>query len=95
MAMVMGSSSGVCARNIVVLSLPIFAGLFWSLRRLSPTRLTEAGAVAGALAGAAGTLVYEFHCTEYAAPFVAIWYTLGIALTTAIGGFLGPCLLRW
>jgi len=95
MPMMMGGSARVCARNIVVLSLPVFAGLFWSLRRLAPTRLVLAGAVAGVLAGAAGTLVYEFHCTESTAAFVAIWYTLGIALMGALGAVLGRALLRW
>jgi hypothetical protein len=95
MPMMMGGSARVCARNIVVLSLPIFAGLFWSLRHLAPTRLVLAGAVAGVLAGAAGTFVYEFHCTESTAAFVAIWYTLGIALMGALGAALGRALLRW
>jgi hypothetical protein len=47
------------------------------------------------LAGAAGAWVYAFHCDESAAPFVAIWYTLGIALVGALGGMLGQWLLRW
>ena len=95
MHLMMGVSYQVCARNIVILSLPIFAGLFWGLRALAPTRLTLAGAAAGLLAGAAGTLIYAFHCTESAAPFVAIWYTLGIAATGLIGALLGRLLLRW
>ena len=95
MAMVMGHSSQVCARNIVVLSIPIFAGLFWSLKQLAPTRLTLAGAVAGTLAGAAGTFIYAFHCNESAAPFVAVWYTLGIAAVGVLGAVFGRVLLRW
>lgn len=95
MAMMMGGSYQVCARNIVLLSLPIFAGLFWSLRALGPTRLTLAGAAAGVLAGAAGTFIYALHCTESAAPFVAIWYTMGIAATGLLGAALGRPMLRW
>jgi hypothetical protein len=95
MAMLMGGSWRVCARNIVLLSLPIFAGLFWSLRALAPTRLTLAGGAAGVLAGAAGTFIYAFHCTESAAPFVAIWYTLGIAAVGLFGALLGRLALRW
>jgi len=95
MPMIMGHSSQVCARNIVVLSLPIFAALFWSLRALAPTRLTVAGAAAGVLAGAAGTLIYAFHCNESAAPFVAIWYSAGIAAMGLLGALLGRLLLRW
>lgn len=95
MAMLLGSSWTVCARNIAILSLPVFAALFWSLRELAPTRLTLAGATAGVLAGAVGTFVYAFHCTESAAPFVAIWYTLGMAVMGVLGAILGRFLLRW
>lgn len=95
MAMIMGGSAQVCARNIVILSLPVFVGLSWSLKALAPTRLTLAGAVAGVLAGAAGTFIYAFHCTEAAAPFVAIWYTLGIGLMGLLGALLGRVMLRW
>lgn len=95
MQLMLGQSYQVCARNIMVLTIPIFAGLFWSLRALAPTRLTFTGAVAGVLAGAAGTFIYAFHCTESAAPFVAIWYTLGIAACGLVGALFGRLLLRW
>lgn len=92
---VMGHSSRVCAFLVVMTALPSLAAAFWALRRLAPTRLGLAGAGAGLLAGGMGAFVYCFHCREGAAAFVAIWYTLGIALTTGIGGILGPRLLRW
>jgi len=95
MKMMLGGSYQVCARNIVIVSAPVFLGLFWAVRSLAPTRLTLAGAVAGVLAGAAGTFIYAFHCNESAAPFVAIWYTLGIAAVGLIGALLGRSLLRW
>jgi hypothetical protein len=47
------------------------------------------------LAGAVGAWIYAFHCNESAAPFVAIWYTLGMAAVGASGGLLGKWLLRW
>ena len=92
---VMGHSSRVCAALVILTALPSLAAAFWALRRLAPTRLGLAGAGAGLLAGGMGAFVYCFHCQEEAAAFVAIWYTLGIALTTGIGGILGPRLLRW
>lgn len=94
-ALVMGRSADVCAVLIVFLALPLFGGVFWALRRLAPTRLTGAGAAAGLLAGSASATIYAFHCTESAAPFVAIWYTAGIVLTTLIGAALGRWALRW
>src|SRR5262249_20706557 len=93
--LVMGRSSRVCAFLVTMTALPILAATVWALKRLAPTRLTLAGAGAGLFAGAAGAFVYCFHCTESAAPFIAIWYTLGIAAVTLLGALLGPRLLRW
>jgi hypothetical protein len=93
--LVVGHSSRVCAVRVLLVALPTLAATFWALRRLAPTRLGLAGAGAGLFAGAAGAFVYAFHCTEATATFVAIWYTLGIALTVALGAMLGPRLLRW
>ena len=93
--LVLGHSSRVCAFLVTMTALPTLAATFWALRRMAPTRLTLAGLGAGLFAGAAGAFVYSFHCTEGSAPFIGIWYSLGIALTAAIGGFLGRNLLRW
>lgn len=95
MSMLAGGSYQVCARNIVIVAAPIFVGVFLALRALAPTRLTLAGAAAGLLAGALGASIYAFHCTETAAPFMAIWYTLGIMCVGAVGALLGRLLLRW
>jgi hypothetical protein len=93
--LIVGHSSRVCAMRVLMVSLPTLAATFWALKRLAPTRLGLAGAGAGLFAGAAGAFVYAFHCMEATATFVAIWYTLGIALTVALGAMLGPRLLRW
>jgi hypothetical protein len=93
--LMMGHSARVCAFLVTMTALPALVATFWGLRRLAPTRLGLAGAVAGLFAGAVGAFVYSVYCTEYAAPFIAIWYTLGIALTTGIGAFLGRWALRW
>ncbi|QHJ01004.1 DUF1109 family protein [Xylophilus rhododendri] len=85
----------VCAENIAVLSLPMFLAAIWTLRGMAPVRPALAGAAAGALAGALGAAVYALHCPELAAPFIAIWYVLGMALPVAAGALLGPRLLRW
>ena len=78
-----------------LVSMPVLAGLLALLRRLAPTRPLAAGAAAGLLAGAAGTMVYALHCPETGLPFVALWYTAGILLTTALGAALGRFALRW
>ena len=94
-ALIMGHSANVCTVLIAALALPLFAGLFWSLKRLAPTRLTEAGAAAGLLSGSTSATIYAFHCTESTATFIAIWYTAGILLTTLMGAALGRWMLRW
>lgn len=93
--LLIGHSAQVCSLYIALLSVPVLAGLLVSFRGLAPTRPIAAGLSAGFLAGALGTLVYAFHCDENAAPFVAVWYTLGMAVVGAMGGLLGRALLRW
>jgi hypothetical protein len=39
--------------------------------------------------------VYTLHCPEMTAPFLGIWYVLGMLIPTAVGAELGPSLLRW
>jgi hypothetical protein len=57
--------------------------------------LRLAGAVSGLAAGGAGSFVYAVHCTESAAPFVALWYTLGVLAAGFAGFLLGPRVLHW
>jgi hypothetical protein len=85
----------VCPWLVLALSVPIFIGLLWSFRKLAPTRLRAAGAVAGLAAGAWAATIYCLHCPEVSAMFVLIWYSLGILLAAGIGALLGPRLLRW
>lgn len=94
-ALVMGDTWKSCPFNIALLSLPLFTSTLWALKGLAPTRLALAGASAGLLAGALSALVYSLHCPESAAPFMAVWYVLGIAIPTAAGALLGPRVLRW
>jgi len=93
--LVLGHSSRVCAPLVFLTAIPTLIATLWALKQLAPTRLTSAGAIAGLFAGGAGAFVYSFHCTEGAAPFIAIWYTLGILVTTVAGALLGPRMLRW
>lgn len=94
-SLVSGRSALGCFAAIALLALPVLVATHVALRSLAPTRLRAAGAVAGLLAGAVAATVYAIHCDEMAAPFVAVWYGLGIAVPTAAGAWLGPRLLRW
>lgn len=91
----LGETWNSCPWLIAMLSAPLFVALIWAMRGLAPTRLRLAGAAAGLLAGALGTVVYCVHCPEIEPPFVAFWYLLGILIPTAIGALFGPRLLRW
>lgn len=84
-----------CPFFVLSLSVPVFAGLLWSFRRLAPTRLRAAGAAAGLAAGGFAATIYCLHCGEVSAVFVLVWYTLGMLLAAALGALLGPRLLRW
>jgi hypothetical protein len=95
LAMWLGQSWDRCPWLVLLLSLPIFAGLLWSFRRFAPTRLRAAGAAAGLAAGAWAATLYCLHCPEVSAIFVLTWYSLGIALATGLGVLLGPRVLRW
>ena len=91
----LGQSWKICSSLVFLLSLPIFAGLLWSFRRLAPTRLRAAGATAGLSAGAWAATLYCLHCPEVSAIFVLTWYSLGIALAALVGAIVGPKLLHW
>ena len=93
--LVFGTTWKTCPLNIALISLPLFAATLWAIKGLAPTRLALAGASAGLLAGALAALVYALHCPESTAPFLAVWYVLGIAIPTLAGAVLGPRVLRW
>jgi hypothetical protein len=93
--LILGKTWFVCPFLIALLSLPTFGGALWAMRGLAPTRPALAGAAAGLLAGAVATTVYALHCPEMGAPFLAIWYLLGMSMPATLGALLGPRLLRW
>ncbi|MDH0746453.1 DUF1109 domain-containing protein [Pseudomonas sp. GD03842] len=95
LSLVFGKTWKVCAFNIVLLSVPGFAAIFWALRGMAPTRLGLAGACGGLLAGSLATIAYCLHCPEMEIPFWGVWYLLGLLLSSVLGGLLGPRVLRW
>jgi hypothetical protein len=93
--MVLGTTWRTCPFNIALLAVPALLVGLWALRGGAPTRPGWAGAGAGLLAGALAALVYALHCPEMAAPFLAVWYVVGIAIPAALGALLGARWLRW
>ncbi|MDP2707316.1 MAG: DUF1109 domain-containing protein [Burkholderiales bacterium] len=93
--LVFGYTWAYCPFIIATLSVPLFGALLWAMKGLAPTRLALAGAAAGLLAGAGGALIYSLHCPEMTAPFIGIWYVLGMSIPAAVGAVIGPSVLRW
>jgi hypothetical protein len=93
--LILGHTAGVCPFMIALVAAPLLVALLWVMRSLAPTRLRWAGAASGFAAGSIGALIYTLHCPELAAPFLGIWYLIGMLIPTAIGAWLGPSLLRW
>ena len=93
--LILGRTWRTCALNIGLLCVPALIAVFWALRGLAPTRLRQAGAAGGLLAGATATVAYCLHCPEMEVPFWGVWYVLGMLIPTAVGALLAPRLLRW
>jgi len=93
--LVLGATWKTCPFNITMLSIPGVALLLWLTKDLAPTRPALTGAACGLTAGAVAAFVYALHCPEMAAPFIAVWYLLGMLLPAAIGAMLGSRVLRW
>lgn len=94
-AMLLGHTAMLCPWRILAIGLPVLAGAVWAVRGLAPTRLGFAGLVAGAAAGGIGAAIYAVACDETSAAFLAIWYSLGMAVLAALGALAGSRLLRW
>lgn len=93
--LVLGQSWRECVVSITLLSVPALGLAFWAARELAPTRLPLAGTAAGLFAGAVAAFAYALHCPEIQAPFLAVWYVLGMSIPTAAGALLGRRLLHW
>ena len=94
-ALILGRTARVCPFLITLLGAPVLIAFIGILRNLAPTHLRGAGAAAGFAAGSLGAVAYTLHCPELAAPFISVWYLMGILLSTALGALVGPRLLRW
>lgn len=93
--LVLGQTWRSCVFNIFLIAIPIFVATLLVQRSLAPTRPATAGAAAGTWAGGAAAAVYALHCPELQAPFLAVWYVAGIALTALVGALVGKFALKW
>jgi len=93
--MLLGHGWRECTWLVVALSVPVYLGLWWAFKRLAPTELALAGAVAGLSSAAISALVYCIHCPSNGAVFALAWYTLAFGVASGLGALAGTKLLRW
>ncbi len=94
-AAMMGSSNGQCLFWIILMGLPLLAGVLWALRGGASTRPALTGAAGGLLAGGAAAVVYSMHCTEDSPLFYGLWYVLAMLAVAGVGALAGSRVLRW
>jgi hypothetical protein len=90
-----GTNALVCLVLIPALSAAPLAALFLALRQGAPTHPALAGAAAGLVSAAIGATLYASHCRDDSPLFLAAWYVIAVAITTAAGALLGTRFLRW
>jgi hypothetical protein len=95
MTSLVGVNGRVCIVSIPSFALPILAAAIFALRDGAPTRPGLTGVVAGLFAGAVAAAIYAAHCVDDSPLFVALWYSLGIAIVAVVGGVAGRFALRW
>jgi hypothetical protein len=93
--LLLGHGWQLCTWLVLVLSIPIYVGLWWAFRSFAPTRMEAAGAVTGLCASAIAGVVYCLHCPSDTAVFAVTWYTLAFALAAILGRLFGRQLLHW
>jgi len=93
--LLLGFGWQLCTWLILILSIPIYVGLWWAFRSFAPTRMEAAGAVTGLCASAIAGVVYCLHCPTDTAVFALAWYTLAFAIASILGRLLGRRLLHW
>jgi len=93
--LLLGHGWQLCTWLVLLLSLPIYAGLWWAFRSFAPTRMEAAGSVTGLCASAIAGLIYCLHCPTDTAVFALVWYGLAFAIAALVGRALGRRLFHW
>lgn len=90
-----GSNAVHCLESIPFLAAAPLAAALLALRQGAPEHPALAGAGAGLFAGAIGAALYATHCPDDSPFFVAVWYSLAIAIVSAVGAVIGARILKW
>lgn len=84
-----------CLAMVPTLAIAPLAATLYCLRQSAPANAALAGAVAGLASGGLAASLYALHCTDDSPLFVALWYTPGVLLVSAIGATLASRVARW
>lgn len=95
MQQMMGSNSMVCLIAIPTIGLLPLAVFLVALRHGAPTQPGLAGMTAGLLAGGIAATFYAMHCFDDSPLFVAVWYTMAVAILAVLGAIGGRLFVRW
>lgn len=91
----LGHNAPHCLTLIPFFSIAPLAAAVLAVRHGAPTRPVATGVVAGlAAAGIAATL-YAMNCDDDSPLFVALWYSLAVAVVAGAGGLLGRRFFVW
>lgn len=90
-----GTNSLTCLTSIPLLAMGPLALLLIALRSGAPSSALQAGAIAGVVAGGIAGTLYGIHCPDDSPLFVALWYTMAIAIVATVGAVAGRRWLRW
>lgn len=93
--LVMGRNWRACLIAVPLYAMLPLAALVAVARRGAPTNARLTGGCAGLASAGLATVAYSLHCPDDAAPFLATWYPLAIAVTAGFGAVALPRILRW
>jgi len=94
-ATMIGRNSVVCLTYIPLIGLGPLAVFLWTLHYSAPTNPAFAGSVAGLLAGGIAATFYAAQCADDSPLFVAMWYTIAIAILAILGAVGASRFARW
>jgi len=95
LARLVGQNAFHCITLIPLLALMPGVFLMIALKQCAPANPGVAGAFAGLAASGIGASLYALSCPEDSPLFVATWYSLAIAIFTALSFLAGRRWLRW
>lgn len=95
MARMMGANNMLCLLAIPAIGLLPLICFLMMLRHGAPTRPVLAGIVAGLLSGGLAATFYAAHCADDSPLFVALWYSLAVAILALAGAVGAKLAARW